>query len=260
MRPVLFNVGPLAIHSWGVMAIAATTAGWGVLRHDLRRQTGDGDAAFALSIAAVAGGIIGARLYYLAEHLGSDSVGLSLSGIGFTWYGGVIGGVIAVLVVARRRGVPTRPLLGSFALALPLAYGIARIGCQLAGDGTYGVASNLPWAMRYPHGVVPTFQRVHPTPVYETLASLLIFIALWRLRLRLTPLRLFALYLVLSGAERFLVEFVRRNDHVWLGLSQPQLWAAALGAIGAALLLAPKSAETGSVGAEPDPSLMRPAL
>jgi phosphatidylglycerol:prolipoprotein diacylglycerol transferase len=130
---------------------------------------------------------------------------------------------------------------------LALGYGIGRIACQLAGDGTYGVASDLPWAMSYPHGEVPTTERVHPTPVYETLASLLIFAILWRLRERFAPLRLFALYLVLAGGERLLVEFIRRNKDVLLGLTQPQLFAVVMLATGATLLALPRRS-TGTVG------------
>ena len=99
-----------------------------------------------------------------------------------------------------------------------LGYAIGRIGCQLAGDGDYGDVTTLPWGMAYPEGTVPTTQIVHPTPVYETLASLVIFWVLWRMRGRLTaPWALFGLYLVLAGVERFAVEFVRATPVVVAG-------------------------------------------
>jgi len=120
--------------------------------------------------------------------------------------------------------------------ALALGYAVGRIACQFAGDGTYGQPSDLPWAMAYPNGEVPTTVRVHPTPVYETLAGLVFFAVLWRFRDRLSPPRLFGLYLLLAGSGRFLVEFIRRNDEVVLGLTQPQLFAAAFLAAGVALL------------------------
>ena len=93
----------------------------------------------------------------------------------------------------------------------------------LAGDGDYGVAWDGPWAMAYPDGTVPTTEEVHPTPVYETLAMGLVAVLLWRWRHRWRAGTLFGLYLVLAGFERFLVEFVRRNDEVLAGLTQPQL-------------------------------------
>ncbi len=239
MRPVLFDLGPVNVNSWGVMvaiavALAATVLGSELDRH--RQRRGD---ALTLALAAALGGLIGAKLYFLTENAATG-----VSGSGFTWYGGVIGGAIAVLLTARRLRIPLPILLGSAAPALALGYAIGRIGCQLAGDGTYGVPSDLPWAMSYPDGIVPTTIAVHPTPVYETLASLLIFAALWRLRKRVEPLQLFAIYLILAGLERFLVELVRRNDEVFLGLTQPQLWAAALAAGGVILLLTRRASET----------------
>lgn len=237
MRPVLFELGPLSVHSYGVLMAMAGLAAWLVVRHELQRRTGRGDAAGALVFAAVMGGFAGARVYYAAEHLDAPLSGL-LTGAGFTWYGGVLGGAVAVALIARRQRLPGGALLASAAVALPLAYGIGRIGCQLAGDGTYGVASDLPWAMSYPDGELPTTVRVHPTPVYEMLASLLIFAGLWGLRDRLAPARLFALYLLLAGVERFLVEFLRRNDDVLFGLTQPQLFAAAFVVLGVVLFMA----------------------
>ncbi|UTI63977.1 prolipoprotein diacylglyceryl transferase [Paraconexibacter antarcticus] len=236
MRPILFHLGSFPVHSYGVLVAAAAGLGGYVLLLELQRRCGRGDAAFALALAALIGGFLGARAYFLIEHAGQIGILDSLSSAGFTWYGGVIGGAAAVLIVARGRGIPTPALLGAAGPALALGYGVGRIACQLAGDGTYGTPSNLPWAMSYPHGEVPTSMRVHPTPVYETLASLLIFALLWRLRRRMPPVQLFGLYLVLAGIERFLIEFIRRNEHVFLGLSQPQLFAAALALIGAALL------------------------
>ncbi len=233
---MLFNLGPLEVHSWGVMVAVALVLAGLVLRHELERLASRGDVAASLVVAAAIGGLLGARLYWLAEHAGEGSLLHSLSGAGFTWYGGVLGGAAAVLLVAHRGSVPLAALLGASAPALALGYGIGRIACQLAGDGTYGVASDLPWAMSYPDGEVPTTERVHPTPVYETLASLLIFWALWHARRRWSPIRLFGVYLLLAGSERLFVEFVRRNDEVIAGLTQPQLFAVSLMAAGALVI------------------------
>jgi phosphatidylglycerol:prolipoprotein diacylglycerol transferase len=242
VRPVLFDIGSLSVHSYGVLVAVAFVCAWFVLRHELERRAGRGAAAYPLAVAAAAGGFVGARVYWFLEHLGDASATDSFSGAGFTWYGGLLGGAAAVLVVARRRQVSLTTLLGASAPALALGYGVGRIACQLAGDGTYGTPSDLPWAMSYPHGEVPTTVPVHPTPVYETLTSLVIFALLWHWRRRTSPVRLFAAYLALAGAERFLVEFVRRNAHVLLGLTQPQLFAAAMMLAGAVLLAAPDQA------------------
>jgi phosphatidylglycerol---prolipoprotein diacylglyceryl transferase len=247
MRPVLFEVGPFEVHSWGVMVAIAFAGAWFILHRELEQLCRRGEAALPLVLAAAVGGVVGARVYWFFEHLGEASLTDSFSGAGFTWYGGLLGGAAAVVLTARHRRVPLDVLLGASAPALALGYGLGRIACQLAGDGTYGVASDLPWAMSYPHGEVPTTERVHPTPVYETLASLVIFAVLWRVRERIAPVRLFAVYLMLAGAERLLVEFIRRNDEVLLGLTQPQLFAVGMLATGAALLAFPRRV-TGRAG------------
>ena len=207
-----------------------------MLRHELGRRSGRADAAGSLVLAAAVGGLVGARAYWFAEHAGEASLADVLSPAGFTWYGGVLGGALAVVLVSRRLGVRVPDLLAASAPALALGYAVGRIACQLAGDGTYGQPSELPWAMAYPDGEVPTTERVHPTPVYETLAGLALFAVLWRLRDRLAPHRLFGLYLVGAGSSRFLVELVRRNEEVAAGLTQPQLFALAFAAAGAVLL------------------------
>lgn len=144
------------------------------------------------------------KLYYLAEHA-PDLTWHDLGGMGFTWYGGVITGSVAVLIIIRRRGLPLGLVSGLLAVPLSLAYGIGRLGCLLAGDGTYGRPTDLPWGMAFPHGTVPTLVPVHPTPLYEALAAFAIAIALFGAERRTTPPVVFGLYLVLSGTARFLV-------------------------------------------------------
>jgi phosphatidylglycerol:prolipoprotein diacylglycerol transferase len=141
-----------------------------------------------------------------------------------------------VLAWAWRRRVLDLTTLDVASVPLAAGYAIGRIGCQLAGDGDYGKDWDGPWAMAYPHGTVPTTTPVHPTPVYETLAMGLVALVLWRLRHRWRPGTLFGLYLILAGAERFLVEFLRRNPDELLGLTQPQLLSVVMMAGGAAFL------------------------
>jgi phosphatidylglycerol:prolipoprotein diacylglycerol transferase len=152
------------------------------------------------------------------------------------WYGGAIGGAIGVLIWAWRRNFLTLQMADVAAVPLAAGYAIGRIGCQLAGDGDYGIPWDGPWAMSYPDGTVPTTEKVHPTPVYETLTMGLVAVLLWRWRHRWRPGTLFALYLVLAGTERFLVEFIRRNDEVLVGLTQAQLLSVAMIVAGGAWL------------------------
>ena len=119
-----------------------------------------------------------------------------------------------------------------------LGYAVGRLGCQLSGDGDYGKPWDGPWAMAYPEGVVPTDTPVHPTPLYETLSMALVGWVLWRSRKALRPGLLLALYLVLAGLERLLVELVRRNEEVVAGLTLPQVISVGMIVAGSAWLVA----------------------
>lgn len=236
MLPELGSIGPFTFYSFGLMAALAIVVAAIFLAIDLRQRGLDAGIAVEVAIAAAIGGFLGARIYYVVEHWGEPGEGF-LSGAGLVWYGGVAGGIIAVVLVALWRKVPVGLMANMAAAPLALAYAIGRIGCQLAGDGDYGDVTGLPWGMAYPEGTVPTDQIVHPTPVYETLASLVIFWILWRTRGRLTaPWSLFGLYLVLAGVERFLVEFVRATPVVLAGLTTAQLISLGIVVIGAILV------------------------
>jgi phosphatidylglycerol:prolipoprotein diacylglycerol transferase len=197
------------------------------------------DWAYEMVFAALVGGIVGARLWWVGENwskAGDDIFGSLFGGSGLVWYGGAIGGALAVFIWARWRGVVDFVTADAVAVPLAAGYAVGRIGCQLAGDGDYGKDWDGPWAMAYPHGTVPTTTPVHPTPVYETLTMGLVAILLWRWRHRWRPGTLFGLYLVLAGLERFLVEFLRRNEPVLLGLTQPQVLSLLMIAGGGVLL------------------------
>jgi phosphatidylglycerol:prolipoprotein diacylglycerol transferase len=235
-----FHILGITLQSFGLMmAVGFIVAGLLAGRHlvELGRPV---DWAYEMIFAALVGGVVGSRLWWVGEnwsHARHDILGSLFSGTGLVWYGGAIGGALCVLAWAKWRGVLDLRTLDVAAVPLAAGYAIGRIGCQLAGDGDYGKAWDGPWAMAYPHGTVPTTTPVHPTPVYETLAMGFVAFLLWRWRHRWRPGTLFALYLVLSGIERFLVEFVRRNPDELLGLTQPQITAIVLIVIGGAWLI-----------------------
>ena len=236
MQPEI-HLGPLTLQTFGIaFALAFLAAGALVARRlgELGKPT---DWAYEVILAALAGGIIGARLDFVVENYSSvkdDLFGNIFSGSGLVWYGGAIGGAIGVTLWAWRRGMLSAALLDLCAAPLALGYAIGRIGCQVSGDGDYGKAWDGPWAMAYPDGTEPTDTPVHPTPIYETLAMGMVAYLLWRLRERYQAGVLFSIYLVLAGAERFLIEFIRRNDDVFLGLTQAQLISLGMIAAGAA--------------------------
>lgn len=236
MLPELGSVGPFTFYSFGLMAALAIVVAAIFLAIDLRQRGLDPSFSIEVALAAGIGGFLGARIYYVVEHWGEPGEGL-FSGAGLVWYGGVAGGFIAVILVSLWRHVPLGLLANMVAAPLAIGYAIGRIGCQLAGDGDYGDATSLPWGMSYPDGTVPTTVAVHPTPVYETIAALVIFWVLWRMRGRLTaPWSLFGLYLVLIGIERFLVEFVRATPVVMAGLTTAQIISVVLVVIGGVIL------------------------
>ncbi|MDP9400384.1 MAG: prolipoprotein diacylglyceryl transferase, partial [Actinomycetota bacterium] len=230
------DLAGISIKTFGVF-FALNFVAWGAVAARRLRELGrPSDWAYEMVFAAIIGGLVGAKGYYLLEHPGDLGLDRIVSGSGLVWYGGLAGGVVAMLVWARWRGFVSPHLADIAAVGLPLGYAIGRIGCQVSGDGDYGVASGAPWAMAYPDGVVPTMEEVHPTPIYETLAMGLLAIALWHLRDRVRPGVLFALYLVGAGIERFLVELVRRNEAVLAGLTAAQLWSLGLLLVGVAWL------------------------
>jgi phosphatidylglycerol:prolipoprotein diacylglycerol transferase len=213
-----------------MFALAFLAAGWLIWKR-LGEIGKPPDWAYEIGFAALIGGVVGSRLYFVVQNyddVKGDLLGNLFGGSGLVWYGGAIGGAAAVLLWAWYRDFLRLALLDLAAPALALGYAVGRVGCQLSGDGDYGEAWDGPWAMAYPDGTVPTTEEVHPTPVYEALAMGFGAWLLWQLRDRFRAGVLFALYLLYAGTGRFLVEFVRRNSEVALGLTGAQLESLAM--------------------------------
>jgi len=236
MKPEIDILG-VSVKTFGLTFALGFLACGAVVARRLRELDEPIDWAYEIVFAALIGGVLGARGYYVLQNYNqvkNNLAGSIFSGSGLVWYGGAIGGAIGVTLWMRWRGVLELRMFDMCATALALGYGIGRIGCQVSGDGDYGIRSSLPWAMGYPHGTVPTPPgvRVQPTPIYETVTMCLLAYLLWQLRDRVRPGVVFALYLVGSGLERFLVEFIRRNKEVLVGLTAPQVESLVLLAIG----------------------------
>jgi phosphatidylglycerol:prolipoprotein diacylglycerol transferase len=242
MRPVLFHLGDFAISSFWTMAFLGFFLAFLVARSDVVRRGDDGTLAYDLVLYAYIGGWIGARVFLIPtgwHYLIEDPFAFLFSSAGWVWYGGWIGGALAILlwwwIDGRRYSFLVLTDISSAPLALGLTLG--RLGCQLSGDGDYGIPTDLPWGMAYPNGVVPTTDRVHPTPVYEMIGNFAIFLYLWRRRSQPLPAGdQFGRYLILSSAVRFPVEFVRRNSPWLLGLTTAQWTAIAAAIVGAVIL------------------------
>jgi phosphatidylglycerol:prolipoprotein diacylglycerol transferase len=241
MHPVLVRVGGFTISTFGIMMVAGFLAGWVILTREFARKgIPPQDAQTAILIAAF-GGVLGSKLYYLVDHwreLTGDFWGMVTSRGGLTWYGGFVLATLLLVAFARARRIPVLRGLDCMAPALTLGYGIGRIGCYLVGDD-YGQPAGILWAVAFPEGAPPTDAAVHPTQVYETLASAAIFAFLWTRRLRPAPDgALVFQWFVLAGLERFLVEFLRTNVPVALGLTEAQLLSVGMVALGVAGLVA----------------------
>lgn len=236
MRPILFEFGGIAVSSFWTMAFLGFFVSFLVVRSEIRRGGYDERYAYDIILWAYVGGWVGARLFVIPagwQYFVEDPFAFLLSSSGWVWYGGVIGGATAVVLWAWHERFPLPVTADIAGLALAIGLGIGRIGCQLSGDGDYGVPTDLPWAMSYPDGTVPTTERVHPAPLYEMLGSFLIFGYLWRRRARSAPSGdLFGRYLMLAAVLRLLIEGVRRNPHWLFGLTTAQWFSLAAVAIG----------------------------
>lgn len=221
MYPTLIDFGTvfsihLGIHSYGVMLATAFITCSIILRWELNRRGYEGDIATTIIVAGAIGGIVGAKIYFifLDGRIEWDEI---FSPSGLVWYGGLIGGSAAVSWVIYRSPNPFLPTVDVLGPLVLLGYGIGRIGCLLAGDGDYGPPTDLPWAMAFPNGTVPTDDLVHPTPIYETLLSVTFFAVIWSQRKKYVsiPGFVFGVSLILIGVERFIVEFWRLTPRVF---------------------------------------------
>ena len=283
MIPFL-HLGPLTIPTFGLMVATGLLVAAYMLQADFDRRRekfaksgylkegkleSHPDQGFLIIGIAGLAGLVGARLYHVLEtprELIANPLVL-ISRFGFAWFGGFLGGFLALVFLARRFQIPTLEFMDLCSPAAAVGYAIGRIGCLLSGDGDYGVPTALPWGMSFPNGVVPSTEkcvelgwpadcRVHPTPLYEFLIWLVIAALLWRMgKKALSGLRpngeIFCSYLILTGVARFLIEFLRINPRSFFGLSNAQAASLASIIIGFILFLQIKnrsSLQSKSVG------------
>jgi phosphatidylglycerol---prolipoprotein diacylglyceryl transferase len=254
MQPTIDILG-LSLKTFGLCFGLAFVVSGAMVARRLKELGRPPDWAYEMVFAALVGGLVGARGYWVLGHTGvvrDDVLGSLFGGTGLVWYGGALGGAAGVLLWAYRKGMFNLLLLDLCAPALAMGYAVGRIGCQVSGDGDYGIPTDLPWGMAYPHGVVPTADVVHPTPIYETLSMGLVAWALWRARNAFRPGVLFAFYLVFAGTERLLVEFIRRNEPVLAGLTEAQLASVVM--LVAGLVWIVRAARVGGLRAVPAPA------
>lgn len=251
--PFTIHFGPLEVTGYGIMMMVGFLVGGWIIDRDLRSRGLNPAYSGDILIAAVIGGVVGAKLWYVALH-GAHTL---FDRGGLVWYGGFLGGCLAVGLQGLYRRVPIRWTAQVMAPALPAAYALGRVGCFMVGDD-YGRVTSGWWGVKFPQGLPPTTAAgladfgwqapagtdpttvfaVHPTQLYEVVLMLAAFMVLWALRTkRLGTGWLFGLYLVFAGAERFAVEFLRLKDDRFLaGFTVAQLTSVMLVAFGVVLI------------------------
>jgi phosphatidylglycerol---prolipoprotein diacylglyceryl transferase len=237
MIPYL-HLGPLTIPTFGLMVALALITSAYILQADFDRHGFKTDAFTMITIAGLAG-IAGAKLYHLLElptEFFANPIALIFTRYGFAWFGGFLGGFGTMVFLGLKEKLPLREFLDACSPA----------ACLLSGDGDYGKPTSLPWGMSFPSGVVPTTQRVHPAPLYEFFIWCVLGAILWKLGSKVTTGKktkgeIFALYLILTGVARFLVEIIRINPPWILGMSNAQVVSTFSVLIGIVLLIRWKS-------------------
>ena len=237
MLPVLFRIGSFEITSFGAMVALGALAGLWVFRKELGRA-GLPDAALDAAVYGLVGGLLGAKLLYVFEHLDEGSFfSLFLDRGGMSWFGGFVGGLLAGYATIRTKRWPVLAVLAAATPALAVGQMLGRIGCLLVGDD-YGSPTSLPWGVAFPRGLPPTTARVHPTQLYEAifLAGLAWLLIRWR-RQGVSDRTVLGRYLVIAGAFRFLLEFVRVNTRVAGPFTVAHFFALAVVLLGVAILV-----------------------
>jgi phosphatidylglycerol---prolipoprotein diacylglyceryl transferase len=237
MYPILFRIGSFEVTSFGVAVAIAALVGIWIFGRELEKA-GLPERGGNAAVVGVIGGFVGAKLLWTVEFSGQgDITALLFSRGGFSWFGGLIGGVGSGLWMLGRLQVPLVPALAAATPALAAGHAIGRIGCFLVGDD-YGRPSNLPWAVAFPEGLPPTVVPVHPTQLYEAvaLAGVAWALVVWR-RHGLPDIEVLGRYFVLTGTIRFLIEFIRVNRRIAGPLTLAHLIALSVVCLGVTLLI-----------------------
>jgi len=262
MCPRLFHIGPVNIYSFGLMMALGFLIANYVLALDLKRRKLNPAIANNIILIGLATGIVGSKLLFLIENWSdfiANPIQEGFSPSGLTWYGGFVLAALCIYWYSRKIKVGFKIISDATSPALLLGYGVARLGCHFAGDGDYGFPTNLPWGTdyskgtyppsvafkpfpeitsRYPNGIVPDNTPCQPTPVYEFIICTILFLIMWKYRKSIKPDgAMFALYLLVAGAERFSIEFLRINPRIAFGLSEAQLISIPLMLLGTLLLI-----------------------
>ncbi|HEV2181397.1 MAG TPA: prolipoprotein diacylglyceryl transferase family protein [Gemmatimonadaceae bacterium] len=245
-HPFAYSIGKFSFTGFGIAVLLAFIIAQIISQRELARRGHDPEPISDLIFAAVFGGLIGAKVYYF--FLTGDPRDLFSRG-GFVYWGGLAGGILAVLFVIKMKRLRVQRIADVAGIAIAAAYALGRTGCWAVGDD-YGRPWHSRFAVSFPQGAPPstagemaatfhlpippgatpsTVLSVYPTQLFEVALGFLMFVILWRLRdHKHAEGWLFGVYMVLAGVERFCIEFLRAKDDRFFGvLTMAQLIALA---------------------------------
>jgi prolipoprotein diacylglyceryl transferase len=246
------------VPTFGLLMCLAFIGAYVALAAEIKRRKLSLDPYSVVAYVAIAG-IVGAKIWHIIDTPADRNLDAITNAQGFlntllavfywfrggfAWFGGFVAGITTLLLIARKNGINLLTMLDLSSSAAAIGYAVGRIGCLTSGDGDYGMPTHLPWGMAFPNGTEPTTGingiclrsgwpencAVHPTPIYEFIVMMLVFWYIWRrgkraLQHPLAPGVIVGEFLILSGLERFLVEFLRINPRVIFGMSNAQFTA-----------------------------------
>lgn len=247
MIPTILEIGPIPLHSFGLMIALLFVAAVMRLGDSFAAVGIDRKLAENFVFYSVFAGLAGARVWFIIENwslVKSDLVGAIFSGAGFTFYGGFVVALVMVAILCRKNQISLSKFFDVVGPTVALGYAIGRLGCQLSGDGDYGIATTSWLGMSYATGVVPTPEGVLvlPTPLYESAIAIVIALVLLSSKIQIKfnkPWQLWGLTLLLLSLERFSIEFIRIKER-YAGLSEAHYFAIAFGLLGFYLLVRPR--------------------
>ena len=266
-HPFAYSYGPLGFTGFGIAVLLAFLVGQAVAQHELARRGYDAEPVSDMVFAAVVGGLLGAKLYYVIVLGHWDAM---FERGGFVYWGGLIGGTLAVMAVVAKKRFGMWRMFDVSGIACAAAYAVGRTGCWAVGDD-YG----RPWtgflAVTFPDGAPPSTAgimahefgavvpdgvspnavlSVYPTQLYEVALGFVMFLVLWRMRdHKHAEGWLFGVYMVLAGLERFAIEFFRaKDDRLLLGLTYAQGIALVFVAVGAVVMMLRSRVGNGRLG------------
>ena len=227
MYPIIFSYKFITIGTYGVMLASAFYLGLLLGEREFKAKGINPELAYKLIVAIIPSAIIGAKIFHILDYFDDflkNPWEMIFSGSGLSVLGGFTLALLVSIIIIKKNKENAWKVLDVAALSLSLGYGVGRFGCHISGDGCYGITTSSFLGMAFPNGIVPTTAEVFPTPLFESLASLLLLVFLLELRKKNHfPGFIFIVYLFFYSLSRFLVEFIRRNPKIWLNLSQAQL-------------------------------------